>query len=73
MAAYPLLNDAFRFLPASRAGVFINLTPVVTLAAAFVLLGERLTWGQAAAAVVIVAGVLPARRSGVAARSPSAG
>lgn len=73
MAAYLLLNYAFRFLPASRAAVFINFTPVVTVVAAFLLLGERLTWGQAAAAVVIVAGVLLASRSGAAARSPSAG
>ena len=37
--------------------MFINLTPVVAVASAFVLLGERLTLAQGAAAVVVVAGV----------------
>jgi drug/metabolite transporter (DMT)-like permease len=57
IVAYLLLNYAFRFLPASRVSVFINLTPIVAVASAFVLLGERLTLAQAAAAVVVVAGV----------------
>ena len=37
--------------------MFINLTPIVAVASAYVLLGERLTLAQAAAAVVVVAGV----------------
>ncbi len=57
IVAYLLLNYAFRFLPANRVSVFINLTPIVAVASAFVLLGERLTLAQAAAAVVVVAGV----------------
>ena len=57
IAAYLLLNYAFRFLAASRVSVFINLTPVVAVASAYLLLGERLTLAQAAAAVVVVAGV----------------
>ncbi len=55
--AYLLLNYAFRFLEASRVAVFVNLTPVVGVAAAYVLLDERFTAGQAVAAVVVVAGV----------------
>jgi drug/metabolite transporter (DMT)-like permease len=55
--AYLMLNYAFRFLPASRVSVFINLTPVVAVASAYVLLGERLTPAQGLAAVVVVAGV----------------
>ena len=55
--AYLLLNYAFRFLEASRVAVFVNLIPVVGVAAAYVLLGERFTAGQAAAAVVVVTGV----------------
>ena len=43
--AYLLLNYAFRFLPAGRVSVFINLTPVVAVAGAYVLLGERFTAG----------------------------
>ncbi len=57
MAAYLLLNYAFRFLEASRVAVFINLTPVVAVVGAYLLLGERLTAAQVAAAVVVIVGV----------------
>ena len=40
IVAYLLLNYAFRFLPASRVSVFINLTPIVAVASAYVLLGR---------------------------------
>jgi drug/metabolite transporter (DMT)-like permease len=74
VTAYLLLNYAYRFLSASRVSVFINLTPVVAVAAAYVVLGERFTAGQAAAAVVVVAGVWLANSgAGGAARSPSGG
>jgi len=74
ITAYLLLNYAFRFIPASRVSVFINLTPVVAVASAYLLLGERLTAWQAAAAVVVVAGVwLTNSGAREAPRSPSAG
>jgi len=73
ITAYLLLNYAFRFIPASKVAVFINLTPIVGVAGAFVLLGERFTPGQAAAAVVVVAGVWLTNSGGRAAKSPSAG
>jgi drug/metabolite transporter (DMT)-like permease len=73
VVAYLLLNYAFRFVPASRLSVFVNLTPVVAVAAAYVLLGERFTTMQLGAAAVVVAGVWLANSGGVAARSPSAG
>jgi drug/metabolite transporter (DMT)-like permease len=74
VVAYLLLNYAFRFLPASRVSVFINLTPVVAVAGAYVLLGERFTAAEAAAAVVVVAGVWLANSAARgASRSPSAG
>ena len=57
ITAFLLLNYAFRFIPASRVAVFINLTPIVAVAGAYTLLGERFTPGQAVAAVVVVAGV----------------
>jgi drug/metabolite transporter (DMT)-like permease len=57
MLAYLMLNYAFRFIEASRVSVFINLTPIVGVAGAYVLLGERFTAGQALAAVVVVLGV----------------
>ncbi|HSL96134.1 MAG TPA: DMT family transporter [Thermoleophilia bacterium] len=83
MAAYLLLNYAFRFLEASRVAVFINLTPVVAVIGAYLLLGERLTAAQVAAAVVVIVGVWvtnsgrPAKAKpeapAEALRSPSAG
>jgi drug/metabolite transporter (DMT)-like permease len=71
--AYLLLNYAFRFLEASRVAVFVNLTPVVGVAAAYVLLGERFTAGQAAAALVVMAGVWVANSGRGAERSPVTG
>ena len=73
ITAYLLLNYAFRFIPASKVAVFINLTPIVAVASAYVLLGERFTPGQAIAAAVVVAGVWVTNSGGGAARSPSAG
>jgi drug/metabolite transporter (DMT)-like permease len=73
VVAYLLLNYAFRYVPASRLSVFVNLTPVVAVAAAYVLLGERFTTMQLGAAAVVVAGVWLANSGGAAARSPSAG
>jgi drug/metabolite transporter (DMT)-like permease len=73
ITAFLLLNYAFRFIAASEVAVFINLTPVVAVASAYVLLGERFTPGQAVAAVVVVAGVWLTNSGGGAARSPSAG
>jgi drug/metabolite transporter (DMT)-like permease len=55
--AFLLLNYAFRFIEATRVAVFVNLTPVIAVAAAYALLGERFTVGQAVAALVVVAGV----------------
>jgi len=83
IAAYLLLNYAFRFLEASRVAVFINLTPVVAVVGAYLVLGERLTAAQVAAAVVVILGVwvtnsgrpAPAKPGAPAGalRSPSAG
>jgi drug/metabolite transporter (DMT)-like permease len=64
VCGYLLLNYGLRFIEASKASVFINLTPVVAVAAAYVLLGERFTTGQLVAAVVVVAGVWLTNRSG---------
>jgi drug/metabolite transporter (DMT)-like permease len=71
--AYLLLNYAFRFIEASKASVFTNLVPVIAVAAAYVMLDERFTAGQLAAAVVVVVGVWLTNRGGRASRSPSAG
>lgn len=70
--AYLLLNYALSVLEASRVAVFVNLTPVVAVTAAFVVLGERFSAGQAVAAAVVVLGVWTAN-SGGAGRSAVAG
>jgi drug/metabolite transporter (DMT)-like permease len=54
---YLLFNYALRFVEASRASVFTNLTPVVGIAGAYLLLGERFGPGQMIAALVVGAGV----------------
>lgn len=54
---YLLFNYALRFVQASRVSVFVNLTPVVGVASAYALLGERFTLGQAIAAVTALLGV----------------
>jgi drug/metabolite transporter (DMT)-like permease len=64
VCGYLLLNYGLRFIEASKASVFINLTPVVAVAAAYVLLGERFTSGQFVAAAVVVVGVWLTNRGG---------
>jgi drug/metabolite transporter (DMT)-like permease len=64
IVAYLLLNYGLRFVPAGRASAFTNIVPVIAVGAAFVVLGERFTAGQALAAVVVVAGVFLANRAG---------
>ncbi len=61
---YLLFNYALRFVSASRVSVFVNLTPVVGIAAAYALLGERFTLAQAIAAAVVGAGVWLANSGG---------
>lgn len=60
---YLWLNYALRHCGVNQVGVFLNLIPVVGVLGAFVLLGERLTVGQALAAIVVVAGVWVANTS----------
>ena len=71
---------SFENLGIARTSAFINLTPVVAVAGAYLLLGERFTAAQAVAAAVVVAGVWlansgtrSAAAEGVQPRSPSAG
>ncbi len=64
-AGYWLYISALDTLGAGKASVFINLIPVVSVVAAYILLGERLGPGQLAGGLVAVAGVylatVPAR------------
>jgi drug/metabolite transporter (DMT)-like permease len=64
--AYLLLNFGLSHVQASKASTFTNLTPIVAVAGAFLLLHERFTLWQGVAAGVVVAGVWLANRRGVA-------
>ncbi len=65
VAGYLMLNYALRHVEASKVSVFINLTPVVGVAGAFLLLGERFTPLQAASSAVVVLGVWLTNTRGV--------
>jgi drug/metabolite transporter (DMT)-like permease len=56
-AAFWLYLNGLRSVPASTAGMFINLTPVFGVTTAYVFLGERLTQVQWAGAVIILVSV----------------
>ncbi|HOX31202.1 MAG TPA: DMT family transporter [Spirochaetales bacterium] len=56
-AGYWLYISAMDVLGAGRTSVFINLIPVVSVVAAYFVLGERLGAGQLAGGAVAVAGV----------------
>ncbi len=55
--AFLCYNYGLTRIEASRAAVFINGIPVVTALAAWVILGERLTWVQAAGGAMVLGGV----------------
>jgi drug/metabolite transporter (DMT)-like permease len=57
VAAFLCYNYGLTRIEASRAAVFINGIPVVTAAAAWVILGERLTAAQAAGGAMVLLGV----------------
>ena len=50
-------NFALSKIEASRASVFLNGVPMVTVVTGWFVLGERVTWIQAIGAVVILAGI----------------
>jgi drug/metabolite transporter (DMT)-like permease len=54
IAAFLCYNYALAKVPASRAAVFINGIPVVTAAASWLLLGEKLTLIQAGGGVLVL-------------------
>jgi drug/metabolite transporter (DMT)-like permease len=57
VGAFLCYNYALARLPASRAAVFINGIPVVTAAAAWLLLGETLTAPQVGGGALVLVGV----------------
>ena len=62
--AFWLYLSGLRLVPASTAGIFINLTPVFGVAAAYVFLGERLSQTQWLGAAIILASVCALLLSG---------
>ena len=60
---YFIWNHGVSVLGSARTALYSNLTPVVALLVAWLALGERLAPGQAAGGVLVIAGVLLARRS----------
>jgi drug/metabolite transporter (DMT)-like permease len=59
---YWLYNYALKILDVSVSSVFINLIPVVTVIAGYILLGDRLSPPQWAGAVLVIVGVWLAMR-----------
>ncbi|MBW2598961.1 MAG: EamA family transporter [Deltaproteobacteria bacterium] len=57
MAAFFFYNYALTKIPASRAAIFINGIPVVTLLGAWVILGECLTLLQLAGGILVLSAV----------------
>ena len=62
VGAFLCYNYALVRLPASRAAVFINGIPVVTAAAAWLLLGETLTAAQLGGGALVLCGVYMTNR-----------
>ncbi|HIP30193.1 MAG TPA: DMT family transporter [Sulfurospirillum arcachonense] len=57
LGGYGLFNYALSRVEASKASMFINLIPVFTLLLAFLILGEKLTYIEMVASIVILSGV----------------
>jgi len=68
--AYGLYNYGVSQIPAAKASVFINLIPVFTLLFSWLILGERLTPVQYAAAGIVLAGVFLTTSVGERAKPP---
>src|SRR5690625_3910303 len=51
-------NRAVDLLSATEASVFLNFLPVVTMAGAFLWLGEKITFMQGFGSLVVIAGVI---------------
>ncbi len=55
--AYPAWFETLRKLPASRASVFVYLTPVFAVILSFLILDERFSWVFYAGAALVLGGV----------------
>ena len=55
--AYPAWFETLKRLPASRASVFVYLTPVFAVILSFLILDERFSWMFYAGGALVLAGV----------------
>ncbi|GAP13013.1 permease of the drug/metabolite transporter (DMT) superfamily [Longilinea arvoryzae] len=55
--AYIFWYDALKSIPASQVGVFLYIEPLVTVAVAWAVLGERLTWASLIGGAVTLTGI----------------
>lgn len=58
IGAYGLYNLGTSYISANQSAAFINLIPVMTLALAWLILGERLNAEQMLACLVVMSGIL---------------
>lgn len=58
VGAYGLYNFGISRIPASQASAFVNLIPVFSIVLGYLILGERLTFWQWMACVLVFSGVL---------------
>ncbi len=62
LGAYGLYNYGLKHVPANKAAAYVNLIPIFSVIMGWVLLGESLTGGQTAAAMVVMGGVYLTQR-----------
>ncbi|WP_390217301.1 DMT family transporter [Halobacillus seohaensis] len=57
-------NRAVNLLSASKASIFLNFLPVVTMIGASIWLGEQITWMHIIGAIIVIVGVLLTTQGG---------
>lgn len=73
LGAYGLYNYGVSQIPASQATAFINLVPIFALITSAIVLGERFTYVQYAASLLVFAGVILSQgRFGIAKKNEQA-
>jgi drug/metabolite transporter (DMT)-like permease len=70
--AYIFWYDALKSIPASQVGVFLYIEPLVTVAVAWAVLGEQLTWAALLGGAVTLAGIWMVNRVNAAPREEKA-
>ncbi len=58
VVAFLSFNKALSMIEASKASLFLNIIPVISLILSWLLLGERMNLGQGIGALVVIGGIL---------------